>query len=1334
MAWGTEDEVIRPATGWGKDDEVLDYEFKASPVTAGLESLISLGTGSVAQIPAGLAGIASTIGNLSMEKGADTVKSVSDALTYQPITKRGQEWTQNTAEILNKPVEWAGAGGEAIAGNEGRLVGEIAGNFALDLLPFGAAAVGIKKSPVNVPKTPPNNPKIDALDKIIEAKKVEQPTLFGGNDEVISTELPVKIDEDPSVVAYAKEQARIKEMEAKGLGDVMYADQAGNVSPELSKKIESTPREVEAAKVDQFTNLEEAAKQLEEPSDTQLDMFEPTQGRIPFKVPQSQRGAINAEVFESTYKKAKEVGNFIYRTVGVGDNTARVEVYKKEDPSKPVAITKFSATNWMNPEKGDVKADWVQVVPEYQKQKISQEMYKFIAEQGNDMVPSKAQTGAGRGLWNQLEREGISQGMKIPKGQRGALDWDSISKGVQKLAGRVVDSPSIDESRPVSPRKPAKATPTVSETLQETIPGIKQATKDYIPDDPDISVVLEEAKKENDSNMKYTWLKSGATLTAAQTKSTVIKAVGRYFQNAGKRAERNIRNIVQPAEKAFRNLNKPEVAELAEVFKKEMFNGELFTPKELMDAGFSPNQIDAYTAVRDMYKAALEKQNASRAEMGMKPVTAKEAYLSSRWQGDWRVVIYDSNGRPIWAIADRSKKGVEKAIDYLEKNTGIKVDKTKSKITYKKGATEAGDLQNSYLSMLEMLDKNDPRVEAIKSVMEEAMANDAFSTLAQQKHFEKKQNVRGFIGDRPWMNRTEDAYEMFQQQFQYAKNGFNWAELQQASNKVKEIVNDPDIQENQPINVGFARDYSKQALGYGEMEAIGVLEKEAARLLGQDRQRFYNVVGDMKNLFITQKLSVSLGYTLQSLIQPTMTAAWHARLTAEGFKHNAAKSTALGMQDGLAVYLKHVSEQYTGKELPAPMSKIGEEALKYAEDNGIVSRDIYDEAANLGKNPVVEGLQNTLGVTVSHPEKIARTISFMSFVHHLDQSGAFKDNKLGMFQKAEEYTIIAMSDYRRSERPMVFEKLGVTGSALGTLQTFKFNYLNQLHTLSKFAAEGNPRPLLTFLGLQAAVGGMVSMPALEELDSLFQTVKGILPHDAYKEVSDFSPKGWLIENLPEWAAYGGVSKVTGANMSTRFDMSNIADFSFDQTFPFLSDIYQQGQKASAALMNPTESTIAESLYASTPPGLQGLVETGMDAFKVGDNRSGTQLYKNPKDVVAQDAKFERTPGQEMYRKFGLREMGESKKSESEWRQSVNEKIRADRLKTAGKNFFDAIARKSDKGIEKYAIQYIELGGDAAYLDDIMKRELLKQNILPSTLAKVKAKSVSAIEKAQRMYK
>lgn len=1330
MAWGKDDELIQPSRGWGSNDEVVDYEFEASPITAGLESLISLGTGSIAQIPAGLAGLLPG----TLDERVNRINKVSEALTYKPVTKRGQEWTQSTAEVLNKPVEWGGNIGEAISGNEGRLAGEIAGNFALDLLPFGAAASALKRSKVEPTPVATGNPKLDALDKIKEAQKAEQSSvIYGGKDEVLSTELPTKITEDPAVIELAKEQARLKELEAKGLGEVMYADRQGNISPELSKKIESSPQEIDAAKTDQFNRLEEQARQLEEPEATQLDLFEPTQSRLPFKVPQSQRGAINLDVFSPGYKKAKEVGEFVYRTIGLDDGTARVEVYAKGS-NTPVGVTKFSPTNWMNPEAGDAKVDWVQVAPEQQKKKISQEMYKFIAEQGNDLVPSKAQTGAGRGLWNQLEREGVSQGMRIPKGQRGALDWESISKGVQKLAGKLTEKTNIDESHPVTKTSPAKATPVIEEVLQKRIPGVKNATEDFIPNDPDLPTVLEAARAESDSNMKYTWLKSGATLTAAETKSTLIKATGRYFQNAVKRSERDIRSVVQPAERVFRSLNKPEVVELAEVFKKEMFNGELYTPKELLDAGFTSKQIDAYTSVREMYKLALEKQNASRAALGMKPITAKEAYLSSRWQGDWRTIVYDDKGKPLWAIAERSKKGVEKALDYLEKTAKVPFDRSKTKITYKKGASEASDLQNSYVTMLELLDKNDPRVEAIKSVMEEAMANDAFSTLAQQKHFERKQNVRGFVGDRPWMNRTEDAYEMFQQQFQYAKNGFSWAELQTASNKVKELVNDPDLQEKQQNNLSYVRDYSKQVLGFGEMEAIGSLEKQAAQLLGQDRQKFYNVVGDMKNLFITQKLSMSLGYTLQSLIQPTMTAAWHARLSAEGFKHNSAKTTALGIQDGLSVYLQHASQQYLGKDAPVPMSKIGTEALKYAEDNGIVSRDMYDEAASLGKNKMVEGLQNTLGTTVSHPEKIARTISFMSFVHHLDQSGAFKDNKLALFQKAEEYTNISMADYRRSERPMVFEKLGVTGSALGTLQTFKFNYLHQLYTLSKFAAEGNARPLLTFLGLQAVVGGMVSMPALEELDSLFQTVKGMLPHTAYKEIADFSPKGWMIENLPDWAAYGGVSKVTGANMSSRFDMSNIADFSFDQTFPFISDLYQQSAKAMSALTNPTESTIAESVYASTPPGLQGLVETGMDAFKIPTEGTGTQLYKNPKDLISQDAKYERTPQQEMYRKVGLRELGESKKTEQEWRQSVNEKLRQERLRTAGKNFFDAIVRKSDKGIEKYAIQYIELGGDPAYLDDIMKRELLNQNILPSTLARVKAKSLSAIQKAERMYK
>lgn len=71
--------------------------------------------------------------------------------------------------------------------------------------------------------------------------------------------------------------------------------------------------------------------------------------------------------------------------------------------------------------------------------------------------------------------------------------------------------------------------------------------------------------------------------------------------------------------------------------------------------------------------------------------------------------------------------------------------------------------------------------------MDAKMMSQAYDTLAQSKHFKNKANIRGFVGDRPWMNPFDDAKDMFHEQIQYLKNSFQWSEYNKQLNKLRTL-------------------------------------------------------------------------------------------------------------------------------------------------------------------------------------------------------------------------------------------------------------------------------------------------------------------------------------------------------------------------------------------------------------------------------------------------------------------------------------------------------------------------------------------------------------------
>jgi len=126
-----------------KQSKLLD-----NPITGIGETALGMLSGGLAQPLAGLAGIAS-----GMDAGV--VRDVQDALTYKPRGATGKRYTENTGEILSKPIEWAGKGAYSLTGSEAaRSIAEAGTEFGLNFLPLpilGKGAKKLSKAKVDVP-------------------------------------------------------------------------------------------------------------------------------------------------------------------------------------------------------------------------------------------------------------------------------------------------------------------------------------------------------------------------------------------------------------------------------------------------------------------------------------------------------------------------------------------------------------------------------------------------------------------------------------------------------------------------------------------------------------------------------------------------------------------------------------------------------------------------------------------------------------------------------------------------------------------------------------------------------------------------------------------------------------------------------------------------------------------------------------------------------------------------------------------------------------------------------------------------------------------------------
>jgi hypothetical protein len=176
-----------PSTVEPEEDEGFLGELKGAGETA-----LSMVTGAGAQVVGGLAGLgtAMSTGDAS-GKGADTVKKFQEELTYAPRTKEGKRNTEFLGNILEYPINLAKKGGEAIGGNAGEAIAGAATEIAMDLLPIGLVAKGMKGKPkaAQFDKLEPQADVTPSVQAAVEAPN--HPALdFGPADELLPAHAP----------------------------------------------------------------------------------------------------------------------------------------------------------------------------------------------------------------------------------------------------------------------------------------------------------------------------------------------------------------------------------------------------------------------------------------------------------------------------------------------------------------------------------------------------------------------------------------------------------------------------------------------------------------------------------------------------------------------------------------------------------------------------------------------------------------------------------------------------------------------------------------------------------------------------------------------------------------------------------------------------------------------------------------------------------------------------------------------------------------------------------------------------------------------------------------
>jgi hypothetical protein len=565
--------------------------------------------------------------------------------------------------------------------------------------------------------------------------------------------------------------------------------------------------------------------------------------------------------------------------------------------------------------------------------------------------------------------------------------------------------------------------------------------------------------------------------------------------------------------------------------------------------------------------------------------------------------------------------------------------------------------------------------------------------------------------------------------------------MQKAGKEIKTIVSDPELLAQQPNNVGYVKDYYKQATGFSESKAIAGLE-DTLHNVGISPKEVRNVLGDVKSAWIGQKLLASAGFTLANFMQASATLPHMADLMVK-YGGNPLAGIAGGMSGVMFLATNHMADTYAKnstawarKTSKVMSSEFMNRALKYAEDNGVVSRSTYDESPIEASFSKTRRALDFVGkATITSPETILRGFAFGAFAEQLKSSGKFADD-MEIFRIAEERTNAALADYRAAERPILFNKLGMVGDLASTLQTFPVNFYNQWSWATREARRGNVAPALTMLITQYTIAGAMGLPGMQDLDKAYEWVKKWAAKnepELWAKIKDYGPKQAILDNpnLGEAALYGQAAMlempgdIPKLAMTSRVSAPSFIDMATSGG-NMIADLYKQGSNVVGLAAKPSEKQLAKTVLDSAPVGMQGALETGPLRDIVSQDVEGGRLYQKRGST---EGDFIRTPQDELARSLGVRSQREAFTKDRVYEAQQ----RGFQAKDATKKLLEEIFKGSSKGEDVSAKMrlYISLKGDAPTAAAFTNQKL-KEMMDGVSKTQMGAKQLEAMKAAKRM--
>lgn len=771
----------------------------------------------------------------------------------------------------------------------------------------------------------------------------------------------------------------------------------------------------------------------------------------------------------------------------------------------------------------------------------------------------------------------------------------------------------------------------------------------------------------------------------------------------------------------FQQLSEKEMTSLHKVVMAH-HRTKWLTDSELKASGLNEKQIEVYNNNRRHYGEVLAEINAERLAMKLDPIKSVPGYWPARWKGNFQMSAYDAMGTLLHIERGNNRAALQALADKLAKDGyDVKVDSTP-----RRGS--AKDTYGIFETVMDTMQDSHER-----TMLAEAVGKYAQELADQRKGFRKHlqpiAGVGGFKGAEMLKNETEQALSAVEAATDYFNSAYDWIHTKRAAREMMKMLYDQEVQA--PHAKAYIQKYWNNAQGFeGKLaHEINRIFEKLPEIMGWDR----DMARDFGHWLRKQGSFLMLGYLrpvflVASRLQPFqfMPAAL-SMLEAKAGKSASFGNSALGLYDAL--------EMKAGTKDARLL-----EIKKYLEDNRVIQAEFFegvfasDNKLQKGKNVWEDWVQG--GRIMKQFETDARLQSFMAAMRTLEELGVPRKNALPL---AANVVDVAMTNYKRHERAMIFNDLGIIGDMMAPLTSFMLNYHAQMLYYAKEGFKGvlrgEPRyakPLMYFIAAQYIMAGTQGLPYREDWDALIQLMK----NHGYWKASWPNATQFLINmtnQVPEGAgrdaARYGAFGLTGTDVSASFSASRfISSDLFTGALPVITKMGEVGGAmagaAGAAATGKFTSTDAAGL-ARQLPGLPGLAAEKMTQDpKTGiipdPNKAMEGTVRRPTDPLAPEWVKRYVGGRdtkESTERNAIAQAGLAEKARESQQKLVLEKIK--KLALDGKPIEDEVKKYSD------------LGGDPTALGNEISRTFINKNT--TRMEREGMKAGTANMKAIRRY-